>query len=716
MKIKTSLFLVLFIFCSLMLKSQSDSYVIKKVPFSSNRYDEFSPVYYKNGLVFGSNRGGTSLISYSDNLGKGLVSLFFVERDSKGKWKKPKILSKNLTTRFNDGPATFNAQGDMIYFSRNMFILNSKRKSSFYQNNLGLFYAIKMDEKWINITPFRHNNDWFNISTPSLSPDGNRLFFSSDKPDGYGGSDLYYCDWKNGYWGEPVNMGPEINTSQNEAYPFMNQAGELFFSSDGHPGLGGKDIFVTKANDNGWHTPVRLDAPINSKHDDFGIVTDETTSSGYFSSHRDRAIDIYSFNTLNHPVWFSTPQKQNSYCANLKDEGSIEVDTLFFQFQWDFGEDLMKYGTQVQHCFPETGSYTANVNVVDRRTKEVFFHKATYKIDVSDFEQPYINSKDYAIVGEPIRIDGLKTNFPNHEIKDFYWQLNDNTFEQGVQITYQYEKEGEHIIKLGVILQSKTTGKIDKQAVSKKIRVFIDKSQLDKYLEEHNVSTNKNLKSEVINNFKVDTLYRADKSSSDENVFRLQLLSSDKRVPIDSPVFKTVPTQYKIQELFDATDSTYTYIIDEKKQLASIYPTYQNIQESKFEGAKVTYNTLTKPSEKELFRLSEKYSLQLDDFFNNRDVLMTNGVLMLNKIIDLMNKYPEIKIEVGVHTDNMSSTSRNLFTSQSLANTIVDYLAGTGISKDRLKPIGKGELYPIRSNLLDSGRALNRRVEFIIVE
>lgn len=714
MKIKITLSIVLLTLSGVMLKSQSDTYVIKKTPFSSGRYDEFAPVFYKNGLVFGSNRGSSSLVAYSDDTGKGLVSLFFVEQDRKGKWKKPKLFSKDLNTQFNDGPATFNEKEDNIYYSRNMFIINSKRKSSFYQNKLGLFSAIKINGKWINISPFRHNNDWFNISTPSLSPDGKRLFFSSDKPDGYGGSDIYYCDWKNGYWGDPVNLGPDINTSKNEAYPFMNQAGELFFSSDGHPGLGGKDIFVTKEDGEGWHKPVRLDAPINSTHDDFGILTDTTMSSGYFSSNRDRTIDIYSFNTLKQPVWFSTPQKQNSYCVNLKDESSIEVDTLFFQYQWDFGNDIKQYGNQVLHCFPKSGSYTANVNVVDRRTKEIFFHRATYQIDIVDSEQPYINSKDYAIIGETVSIDGLKTNFPNHHVESFYWQLNDTSFKQGAQITYQYEKEGEHIIKLGVTLKSKITGELEKQAVSKKIHVFTDKNHLDKYLEEHNNTADKI--SEVTNNFKVDTLYRADKTSSTENVFRLQLLSSEKKVSLDSSVFRTVPSHYKIRELFDASDNKHIYIIDEKRQLTSIYPAYKNIQENGFNGAIVTYDALTDPSEKELFRLSKKYSLQLDDFFNSRNTLMTNGVLMLNKIVDLMNKYPDIKIEVEVHTDNMASTSKNLFTSKSLANTIVDYIAGSGINKDRLTPSGKGELYPIRSNLLDSGRALNRRVEFTILQ
>lgn len=716
MNIKPSLLIVFFFLCCSVAKSQSDPYVIKKMPFSSNRNDEFSPIFYKNGLVFGSNKGRSSLVNYSGNTGKELVSLFFVQQGSNGKWKRPKILSKDLTTRFNDGPATFNERGDMIYYSRNMFIIKNRRKNPFYQNKLGLYSAILEGKKWVNITPFRHNNDWFNITTPYLSPDGKRLYFSSDKPDGFGGADLYYCEWQNGYWGEPVNLGSEINTDQNEAYPFMNQAGELFFSSDGHPGLGGKDIFVTKAKGNGWYTPIRLAAPINSIHDDFGIVTDTLMHSGYFSSNRDQTIDIYSFDAQKHPIWFASAQKSNNYCVVFDDKASIQVDTLIFQYEWDFGNGIKKYGKSVNHCFEKTGNFTVNVNIIDRRTKEMFFSLSTYQVEIIDIEQPFISSKDYAVAGEVIRLDALKTNFPRHEVKDFYWQFNDTTFEQGAQTTHRYDKEGVNRVKLAVTLQSRATGEISKQAVSKEIHVFASENLKDKFLNELDTTVSLPMASTDTSNYRIKTIYEADVNAENENIFRLQLLSSDKRIPLESTVFKSVPKKYEIRELFDAKDRTYAYIIDEQAQLISIYPAYKDLKASGFTSAQITYSPLVDPIQKELFRLSQKYSLQLDDFFNDRSVLMTNGILMLNKIVEMMNKYPDVNIGVNVHTDNIESTSQNIILSQSLANIITDYLVSSGINKNRLVPKGKGDIFPIRSNMLNDGRKINRRVEFVILQ
>ena len=127
------------------------------------------------------------------------------------------------------------------------------------RNKLGIFYAVFDGKDWTKIRELRINSEWYNVTTPWISPDGKKLYFASDKPDGYGGSDLYYCQWKHDYWDEPVNLGPVINTKGNESYPFMNAAGEFFFSSDGHPGIGGKDIFFSRLSDSTWIEPVCLD-------------------------------------------------------------------------------------------------------------------------------------------------------------------------------------------------------------------------------------------------------------------------------------------------------------------------------------------------------------------------------------------------------------------------------------------------------------------------
>jgi len=319
--------------CQIVL-GQSESYAVKKAIFSSVNYDEFSPVYYKNGIVFCSNRNPNYVSDYHDKKDKGLFKIYYVDTTNKEKIQSPKLFSKNLKTRFNDGPVTFNSKGDTICYSRNLEVEGKSDEISYSRNKLGLFYAVFDGKEWTKIRDLRINNEYYNVTTPSLSPDGKRLFFASDKPGGFGGSDIYYSQLKDGYWSDPVNLGPLINTKGNESYPFVNFSGEIFFSSDGLPGLGGKDIFFSRYSDSAWIAPIHIDAPINSPYDDFGIITDSLMNEGYFSSNRDKSIDIFHFRTNSPQVFYNSIQKENQYCFIFSDLGSIVVDTTNLQYRW----------------------------------------------------------------------------------------------------------------------------------------------------------------------------------------------------------------------------------------------------------------------------------------------------------------------------------------------------------------------------------------------
>ena len=282
--------LVLFIMVALfsqIILGQSETYIVNKTSFSSEKYDEFSPVYYKNGIVFCSNRN-LSLSNRSTSQNKGLFKIYYIDTTGKADWESAKLFSRNLTTILNDGPVTFNSSRDTIYYSRNQDVSSKLSDISGPRNKLGIFSATLIAGQWTKVRDIRINNEWYNVTTPCLSPDGKKLFFASDKPGGFGGSDLYYSEWKNDRWEDPVNLGPVINTKGNESYPYLNASGELFFSSDGLGGYGGKDIYFSLYSDSTWLTPVCLDPSINSKFDDFGIVTDSEMKEGYFSSNRDK--------------------------------------------------------------------------------------------------------------------------------------------------------------------------------------------------------------------------------------------------------------------------------------------------------------------------------------------------------------------------------------------------------------------------------------------
>jgi Tol biopolymer transport system component len=136
---------------------------------------------------------------------------------------------------------------------------------------LGIFIADRSGSRWIRVRPFPHNSPDYNIAHPTLSVDGTRLFFASDMPGGYGGMDIYMSVLENNQWSKPVNLGPSINTSADEAFPVIHATGRLFFSSKGHGTKGGFDIFYSDLLNNTWLNPVRLDDPFNSSYDDFPI-------------------------------------------------------------------------------------------------------------------------------------------------------------------------------------------------------------------------------------------------------------------------------------------------------------------------------------------------------------------------------------------------------------------------------------------------------------
>ena len=337
--------------------AQSQRFIVKPAPFSSRIYDEFSPVFYKGGIVFCSNQSDNSLVSYKDEQNR-LFKIFFVTKKGSTGWNHPKILAKEITTAFNDGPATFNENGNIMYYSRNNSIENSLRNISDTSNKLGIYSAELIDGIWTNIKPFTYNNPLYSFCTPALTPDGERIYFSSDMPGGSGGMDLYYCDRRNNDWDQPVNLGPVINTPKNESFPFACKYGKLFFASDGHKGFGGKDLFYTQEINGEWIVPVHLDSAINSTADDFGLVTDSTFENGYFSTNRRKTDDIFSFSSA--PIEFTNCDsiKENNYCFTFYDEKQRLIDTIPVTYKWDFGDGIIRIGKEVKHCFPGPGKYS----------------------------------------------------------------------------------------------------------------------------------------------------------------------------------------------------------------------------------------------------------------------------------------------------------------------------------------------------------------------
>lgn len=714
---KQKLYILLFIFIAFQQLSlgQQETYTVTKAPFSSDKYDEYSPVFYRNGIVFTSNRGSGSFVDYSGSTGKSTFDITYIDTTKKVTWRKTETFSNSLKTPFNEGTATFSRGGDTVYFTRNLHVDGSLKELSNPGNKLGIFSAIREGDKWTRITEFRFNNEYYNMTTPYLSPDGSRLYFSSDRPGGYGGSDIYYSQMKNGFWEDPINIGPVINTKGNESYPFINEAGELFFSSDGHVGLGGKDIFITRRKNGSWYQPVRLDAPINSSFDDFGIVTDPLMDEGYFSSGRGKTVDIYRFKSNFFQFLISDPQKDNQFCISITDTGSIEIDTLRLDYMWDFGDESINNGTSTTHCFPGPGTYTINLNVIDRKTGRFFFRKLSYNIEISNIEQPFINCPEVAVAGESLTLDGLQSYCPGYSIEGYYWDFGDGTKNIGEKVIHKFNRSGEFDIRLGLILKSEASGNFVRRTVTKKVLVFQSEREKSAFLKGSMLNRQGFPEISEIKNIKTKGFYSAEDDLSRDAMFQVVILSSKNKLALTNAIFRRVPVKYTIKEYFSPEEGMYSYIIDQQMSLMDCYPAYSELISLGLSDTKVRTYILREPAEKELYLIRKNYSMLTDNQFDSSNRLTTSAYIMLDQVVQLMTKYPLIKLEVGVHTDNQGIPSSNLLLSQLRAQVIANYLINRGIGSKRLTVNGYGGARPVVTNNYPTERRLNRRIEFAIL-
>ncbi|MCO5234581.1 MAG: OmpA family protein [Chitinophagales bacterium] len=244
--------------------------------------DEFSPAYYRDGIIYiGNGKNKRKKYSWNNRPWLNIIQIPF-KPTGKEKLEK-KILKLPQVNKFHSGPATFTPQYNRIYFSHSQ---NQIKKSKIKTNTIGIFTAQKRENKWTELKALNFNHPDYSIAHPSLGNNGKDLFFVSDMPGGFGGMDIYYSRFSNGKWTTPINLGPNINTSANELFPFIHEDGTLYFTSDGHIGYGGLDIFYSNYKNGNWVHPKNIGTPLNSSYDDFGLILDSKKNNGYFSSNR----------------------------------------------------------------------------------------------------------------------------------------------------------------------------------------------------------------------------------------------------------------------------------------------------------------------------------------------------------------------------------------------------------------------------------------------
>jgi outer membrane protein OmpA-like peptidoglycan-associated protein/tetratricopeptide (TPR) repeat protein len=283
-------------------KGMSPAFEVKMVNGINTDQSDFGPAFYNGELVFASdfntNPGEAKEYGWT---GRGYLNIMKSSPDTAGNFwgnmGKASGFNNKINQEYHDGPATFSADGNNIYFTRSFFG-KAKREGIYKTNLLKIYYATKTQGEWGEIKPFFLNSKEYSVGHPTLSANGDTLYFVSDMPGGQGETDIWMCKKENEAWGPPINLGKTINTSEKEMFPTLCSNGDLYFASTGHPGYGALDIFKTRNENGTWTTPENLHPPINSSFDDFAIAFESGEKNGFFSSNRPEGMgsdDIYAF-------------------------------------------------------------------------------------------------------------------------------------------------------------------------------------------------------------------------------------------------------------------------------------------------------------------------------------------------------------------------------------------------------------------------------------
>lgn len=282
--------------CDYALEAMKDSarYQIQPLPFNSKGSD-FAPVPYRQGMIFTSEQRTGARRLFNMRNDNQFYDIFHMQPSTNKKGYAVKRVKGKVNSKYHDGPAVFSPKLDVLYFTRSYYVKDQKGKNASNKSRLKIMTSTMSSGKWQNLELLPFNSEEYSCGHPTLNAAGDMMVFASDIPGGFGGTDLYMIKRDGKKWGVPKNLGSNVNSEGDETFPYLHPSGSLFFSSDGHPGLGGRDIFAAQPDGEKWGKPENAGYPLNTSADDFALSWIKNRSLGYLSSNRDGDDDIYRF-------------------------------------------------------------------------------------------------------------------------------------------------------------------------------------------------------------------------------------------------------------------------------------------------------------------------------------------------------------------------------------------------------------------------------------
>ena len=386
------------------IKKNSGRYTLENAGINSDKSD-YGSAFYKNKVIFASARdtAGFGSRKHAWN-GESFTNLYGSVIGDRGTLSDAQRFGKKLNSKFHESTPVFTKDGKTVYFTRNNFLNGKKGKDADRVTLLKIYKATLDGDEWTEITELPFNSDQYNVAHPALSSDEKTLYFASNMPGTIGQSDIFKVTINNdGTFGTPVNLGKTINTEGRETFPFVSEDNELYFASDGHPGLGGLDVFVSEEMNDGTYKSVQnVGEPLNSSKDDFGYLIDAKSRIGYVTSNRDGgqgSDDIYRFQETKKLeceqllAGVVTDQETGAVIANakvtLEDQNHKVIKELITDSEGKFDFGMVACGTKF-YLITQRPEYTTKetATITAEETGKTFvpieLEKAVKKVTVGD--------------------------------------------------------------------------------------------------------------------------------------------------------------------------------------------------------------------------------------------------------------------------------------------------------------------------------------------
>lgn len=649
---------------------------VQHLDFNSG-LDDFGAAIYQNGLIFASDRSkGVAVKRDHSWTGNPFLELYYVEMRRTDKddplstvYGRADKFSENFNSKFHDAAVSFAEDSNQMFFTRNNFKDGKVGKSDDGIVKLKIFYAEKKGEEgWGEIQSLPFNSDEYSVAHPALSPSGERLYFASDMPGGFGGMDIYYSEKDNGRWGPPINLGPVVNNEGNEAFPYADKTGKIYFSSDSHIGLGGLDIYyTTEKGPSVWTQPENLGAPMNSSHDDFAIMVQEDGNFGYFSSNRPGGAgrdDIYSFTRSGVPVEVLVIDAitrlpiEGATVLNACSAGTTVTDVNGIATT-DMGED--------QEC-----EFTASAERYEDGVKKASTINFTEnKLIV---EIPLNPLKEFSLEGF-VFDEGTGDPIPNAKVT-----LTSNCSEESIEVNA--DATGRYEFELATGCCYTVRGTMESYLSDKQTDICtVDSAKTRNFV--------KNL-------FLQPTIYN---SGKDDEL-------SDNDIPV------RVDQDPSLSLYQDPATGLY---IDPKTGR----PADGMVNGKTFKDGRLIDGAFERSPAEVVHGDAIPYLLHIYYDFN-KATIREDARPDLDNLYTMMTDNPEIIIEIASHTDSRGTDDYNMRLSQRRAEAVVRYLVQRGVARDRMVPRGYGETVPVNNcnnNVPCSEREhqFNRRTEFRVL-